>query len=237
MKEGSNSLVVTNGSGAAKGSNTTSQIHQGENSAEAMVAFMGDPYELKILNRKACETAGANTFIGCSTSSAVEMNLTTNNATSGIITWEIVYESTGVDDFLLRKFKTANEKEGEEKKPTPKYIGLGTAANNKPVTYSATSSRIRVEELEQVTYTYHIMRSEDDNRDGHKDIAVKASSTHDVGKMLRSWKDIPEVIRSPFLNSERYPPLLSPTTAPLMTPTIMKMLSKTPHTVVGEIYT
>ncbi len=196
----SNSLVVTDGSGAAKGSNTTSQIHQGENSAEAMVAFMGDPYELNILNRKACETATpGNKFIGCPATSAVETNLTTTNNTSDITTWEIVYESTGVDGFVLRKFKTANEAEGEEKKPTPKYIGLGSVANDKPVTYSSTESRIRVVELEQVTYTYHIMRSVDDNRDGHKDIAVKASSTHDVGKMLRSWTDIPGVIRSPFL--------------------------------------
>ena len=199
--DGSGNVVVTDASGAAKGSNTASQIHQGENSAEAMVAFMGDPYELKILNRKACETdISGNIYIGCPAASAVETNLTTNNnGTSDISTWEIVYESTGVDGFLLRKFKTANEKEGEEKKPTPKYIGLGTATNDKPVTYSTTESRIRVVELEQVTYTYHIMRSADVDEDGHNDIAVKASSTHDVGKMLRLWTDIPGVIRSPFL--------------------------------------
>lgn len=189
----SNSLVVTNESGAAKGSNTASQIHQGEDSPEAMVAFIGDPYELKILNRNACETAEDNTFIGCPAASSLGTTLTTNNATSDIATWEIVYESTGVDGFLLRKFKTANAAEGVETKPTPKYIGLGSAANNKPVIYSATESRIRVVELEQVTYTYHIVRND------AGDIAVKASSTHDIGKMLRSWTDIPSVIRSPFL--------------------------------------
>ena len=190
--DGSGNVVVTNGSGAAKGSNTASQIHQGENSAEAMVAFMGDPYELKILNRKACETATANRFIGCATGSTVETTGLTTGQTgsSDISKWEIVYESTGEDGFLLRQFNTVT---------APKYIGLGSDANNKPVTYSATESRIRVVELKKETYIYHIVRN-----DGG-DIAVKASSTHDVGKMLRSWTDIPDVIRSPFLNPDRYP--------------------------------
>ncbi|MBP3778737.1 MAG: hypothetical protein J6I38_06180 [Prevotella sp.] len=181
----SNSLVVTNGSGAAKGSNTASQVHQGESSAEAMVAFMGDPYELKILNRKACESASANRFIGCATSATEGTGLTTGQTgSSDISKWEIGYESTGEDGFLLRQFNTIE---------TPKYIGLGSDANNKPVTYSATSTRIKVVELEKVKYTYHIVRND------AGDIAVKASDTHDIAKKLRSWTDIPNVIRSPFL--------------------------------------
>lgn len=182
----SNSLVVTDGSGNTKGSNTASQIHQGENSPEAMVAFMGDPYELKILNRKACEDASGNKYIGCATGSTLETTGLTTDKTgsSDISTWEIVYESIGETGMLLRQFNTVS---------SPKYIGLGSAANNKPVIYSATESRISVVELEQVTYTYHIVRND------AGDIAVKASSTHDIGKMLRSWTDIPSVIRSPFL--------------------------------------
>lgn len=183
--DGSNNVVVTNESGAAKGSNTASQVHQGENSAEAMVAFMGDPYELKILNRKACESASANRFIGCATSATEGTGLTTGQTgSSDISKWEIVYESTGEEGFLLRQFNTVE---------TPKYIGLGSDANNKPVTYSTTSTRINVVELEKVKYTYHIVR----NNDG--DIAVKASDTHDIAKKLKSWTDIPNVIRSPFL--------------------------------------
>ena len=180
-----NSLVVTNGSGAAKGSNTDSQVHQGENSAEAMVAFMGDPYELKILNRKACESVPANRFIGCATSATEGTGLTTGQTgSSDISTWEIVYESTGQEGFLLRQFNTV---------ANPKYIGLGSDANNKPVTYSATESRIKVVELEKVKYTYFIVRND------AGDIAVKASDSHDIGKILRSWTDIPDIIRSPFL--------------------------------------
>ena len=181
----SDNLVVTDGDGNPKGSNTASQLHQGENSAEAMVAFMGDPYELKILNRKACETARANNFVGCATGSASDTGLSTNmTGTSDISTWEIVYESTGETGMLLRQFNTVN---------APKYIGLGSADNNKPVTYSATQSRIRVVELEKVKYYYHIVRND------AGDIAVKASDSHDVGKMLRSWTDIPDAISSPFL--------------------------------------
>ena len=186
-KDDSNDFIVTNGSGAAKGSNTASQVHQGENSAEAMVAFLGDPYELKILNRAACEgTPTGNKFIGCPAPSPVETNLTTNNATSDITTWEIVYESGGVDGFLLRQFNTV---------AAPKYIGLGAATDSKPVTYSATESRIRVVELDKKKYAFHIMRI-----DGT--MAVMATSSEEVGKRLKGdYTDIPEIIRSPYLSS------------------------------------
>ena len=190
--DGSHNLVVTNGSGAAKGSNTSSQIHDGEASPEAMVAFIGDPYRLRILNRKACETANANKYIGCANGSADNTGLSTNMGTSDISTWEIMYESTGETGMLLREYRTAAS-------ANPRYINLGSATNNKPVTYSSDSIRIRVVELEKVKYTYHIVR----NNAG--DIAVKASDSHDVGKMLRSWTDIPEIIRSPFLNPIIYP--------------------------------
>ena len=188
--DGSGNVVVTDGSGDAKGSNTPSQIHQGENSAEAMVAFMGDPYELRILNRKACETApSGNKFIGCDTGSALDIGLSTNKTTSDITTWEIVYESIGENGFLLRQFNTASS--------TPKYIGLGSAANDKPVTYSATSSRIRVVELDKKKYAFHIMR-----RDGT--MAVMATSSEEVGRALKNggdYTDIPEIIRSPYLST------------------------------------
>ena len=185
--DGDGKVVVTDDDGNPKGSNTSSQLHQGENSAEAMVAFMGDPYELKILNRKACETATTNRFIGCNTGSEVETtNLTTNNAASDITTWEIVYESIGETGMLLRQYNTA---------ATPKYIGLGDATNNKPVTYSATSSRIRVVELDKKKYAFHIMRAD-------KSIAVKATSSEEVGRALKgNYTDIPEIIRSPYLSS------------------------------------
>lgn len=162
-----------------------SDLHHGENSANAMVAFVGDPYELKIISRAASEAAGDNRYIGCATEAADGTTLNTNKTgSSDISTWEIVYESSDAGNFVLRQFNTVN---------APKYIGWSTTGN-KPVIYSSEPTRIRVVELDKVSYTYHIMRL-----DGT--IAIKATVTQDVGKALKSWLDIPTVIRSPFLST------------------------------------
>ena len=163
-----------------------SDLHQGENSADAMVAFMGDPYELKIISRAASEAVSptpSNRYIGCATGAADGATLNTNKTSSDISTWEIMYESTDLDNFVLRQFNTAAD---------PKYIGW-SSTGDKPVIYSTDSTRIRVVPLNKVPYTYYIMR----NDDGH--IAVKATVNQDIGTMLKSWQDIPDVIRSPFL--------------------------------------
>ena len=175
---GSSNLVTTNGSGATKGSD--SNVHQGEaDGTVTQVAFMGDPFELRILSRKASETATANRYIGCATDATDNTALNTNKTTSDISTWEIVDDGGYM---VLRKFGSyAN----------PMYIGMGSAANNKPVTYSSTASRIKVVELEQKEYVYHIYNTTNN-------IAVKASITQDIGKQL-NLASIPEVIRSPFL--------------------------------------
>ena len=162
-----------------------SDLHQGENSADAQVAFMGDPYELKIISRATSEAASANRYVGCATAAADGTTLNTNKTgSSDISTWEIMYESTDAGNFVLRQFNTVDN---------PKYIGWSTTGN-KPVIYSTTATRIRVVDLDKVNYTYHIMRS-----DGS--IAIKATVTQYVGKPLRSWTDIPVIIRSPFLNN------------------------------------
>lgn len=169
-----------------------SDLHQGENSADAMVAFMGDPYELKIISRAASEaattaaggsaTAAHNRYVGFATGETVGTTLKTNKTTTDSITWEIMYESTDAGNFVLRRFKTVDN---------PRYIGWSTASN-KPVIYSSDSTRIRVVDLDKVNYTYHIMRSDET-------IAIKATVTEYVGKPLQSWMDIPTIIRSPFL--------------------------------------
>ena len=175
---GSSELVTTNGSGATKGSD--SNVHQGEaDGTVTQVAFMGDPFKLRILGRKASETERDNRYIGCTTDATDNTALNTNNTTSDISTWEIVDDGGYM---VLRKFGSyAN----------PMYIGMGSAANNKPVTYSSTASRIKVVELSQKEYVYHIYNMANN-------IAVKASITQDIGKQL-ILASIPEVIRSPFL--------------------------------------
>lgn len=184
----SNSLITGSASIGSE-----SDLHYGEtcaNTANAMVAFIGDPYELKIISRAASESASANRYIGCATDAADNTTLNTDKEdTSGnIITWEMVYENTDMGNFVLRQFNTYDN---------PRYIGWNTGETNKPVVYSSktptNNNRIRVVELERVSYTYWIVRNDEG------DIAVKASASHDIGKALRSWEDIPEIIRSPFL--------------------------------------
>lgn len=161
-----------------------SNLHTGENSAEAMVAFVGDPYELRIINRAACEAAGANRYVGCATGAADGTTLTTDKTgTSDISTWEIMYESTDMENFVLRQFNTYDN---------PKYVGWDTTGE-KPVVYSETSTRIRVIDLDKVNYTYHIINSSGN-------IAIRATVSEYIGKALKDWKAIPTIIRSPFLS-------------------------------------
>lgn len=165
-----------------KGDN--SDLHQGENSAEAMVAFVGDPYRLKILNRKSCEDAPANRYVGCATGAADGTTLTTDKTGTGdISTWEIMYESTDMENFVLRQFNTYDN---------PKYVGWGTTGD-KPVIYSTDPTRIRVVDLQKVNYTYHIINSSGN-------IAIRATVSEYIGKALKDWKAIPTIIRSPFLS-------------------------------------
>ena len=165
-----------------RGSNT--DLHQGENYPESQFAFMGDPFEMKLINRLASETATANRFVGSTTDVAAPS--TFNDVATGYHDrWEIVADNiTG--SMELREFGTYD---------TPKYIGwdysntLGTGT--KPMIYADAASRIRVVDISKKTYVYHIMRS-------NGTIAAKASIDQVYGVVLR-LTTIPEIIRSPFL--------------------------------------
>ena len=185
-KEEQKNIAYNSGNDFITGSpsiGSESDLHQGENSADAMVAFMGDPYELKIISRATSEAAPGNRYIGCAEAAADGTTLNTNKTgSSDISKWEIMYESTDAGNFILRQFNTVDN---------PKYIGWSTTGT-KPVIYSTNSTRIRVVDLDKVNYTYHIMRSD-------HSIAIKATVSQYVGKPLQSWLDIPTIIRSPFL--------------------------------------
>ena len=182
----------------SSGRGSNSSLHQGENSPEAMFAFIGDPFELKIINRKAsedateaagvAETAAHNRFIGCSTNASAPAQFTAVASGSGFHDrWEIVYENTQMGTMILREMGTVE---------TPRYIGWNYSAGNKPMIYSDTANRLKVVELEKKNYVYHIVRS-----DGT--IAVKATEAQDVGKRLK-YANIPEVIRSPLIDPSVY---------------------------------
>lgn len=163
------------------GGGSNSDLHQGENSPEAMVAFIGDPFELKILNRKASETALANRYIGCASDAVDGTILSAQTGSSDISTWEIVDDISG--GMVLRQFGTNDD---------PKYIGWHYGVSGNPIIYSTTANRVKIVELEKKRYVYHIYNT--DNQ-----IAVKATALQDVGMPLSDYTDIPEIIRSPFL--------------------------------------
>jgi len=189
---------TSNSNQFSTGRGSNSDLHQGENSTEAQVAFIGDPFELKIISRKTSEdataaagvsaTAAHNRYIGCATSAANGDALTSQTGSSDISSWEIEADNVS-GTMVLRQFDTYD---------APKYIGWNYGSTGNPMSYKikasgGEASRIKVVELEKKKYLYHIVRS-----DGT--VAVKASSMQDVG--IRLDKDrIPEIISSPFVGS------------------------------------
>ena len=170
------------------GLGSNSNIHQGESEGpQTQVAFMGDPFELKIISHGASEGVG-NRYIGCATTAVDGDTLFSQNGSldgggvpEDISTWEIAYDATS-GSMVLRQYGTYDN---------PKYIGWAGSAVNKPITYSSTSTRLKVVELEKKTYVYHIYNASNQ-------IAVMASDQQDIGKPLKV-SAIPEIIRSPFL--------------------------------------
>ena len=189
---------TSNGNQFSTGRGSNSDLHQGENSAEAQVAFIGDPFELKIISRKTSEdataaegvsaTAAHNRYIGCATSAANGDALTSQIGSSDISSWEIEADNVS-GTMVLRQFNTYD---------APKYIGWNYGSTGNPMAYKVKAddgeaSRIKVVELEKKKYLYHIVRS-----DGT--VAVKASSMQDVGIRLNKAR-IPEIISSPFVGT------------------------------------
>ena len=164
------------------GLGSNSNLHQGENSAEAQVAFIGDPYELKIISRKASEDNSANRYIGCASAAADGTNLSIQTGSSDISSWEIAYDAVS-GSMILRQLGTY---------ASPMYIGWNYGASGNPVYYNTTGSRIKVVELGMKNYVYHIIN-------GTGNVAVKMTEAQDVGQPLR-LSSIPSLIRSPFLS-------------------------------------
>ena len=146
-------------------------------------AFVGDPYDLTIIGRKASETAEGVP----STLNYMKLDATLGNntafAASGT-TWGIMYDDdTGDYKDCFRLKDNSDEK----------YLHQNSTTDN-PLNGTATSSeavRITAAVLPAKPYVYYVMRL-----DGT--IAAKASGSHEPSAKL-SYNTIPEIIRSPFI--------------------------------------
>ena len=147
-------------------------------------AFVGDPYEMKIVSRKVTDDNGG-TLRYLKLNDPVTGNIT-QDATG--TAWDIVYDdNTGndADCFRLREFKSTND--------GTNYMGWNYGSGNYPLvgTTDATAARLTVIDLPTKNYVYHIMRSD-------HSIAAKATIIQEPSVKL-NYASIPEIIRSPFL--------------------------------------
>lgn len=148
-------------------------------------AFVGDPYELRVLYRDATETAPGKCYVGAATVSAG--NALGFSATDDAgYKWEIPYDDTA-GSFLLQQYGSSAN--------TPMYWQWTTASADNSVTINTTSTRVKVMKLPTFTYTYNVV-------DLAGNIAIQATAEQTIFSNLNGYASIPASIRSPFLADE-----------------------------------
>ena len=151
---------------------------------ESDFAFIGDPYELRIINRKLTVDNRGNVFVGSSSRTTNDDLTILNDPGDGTegegFKWEIPYDAIS-GNFVLREFKSSNA-----------YWNWDTGEGNNIKYSTSASTRIKVLELPKIKYVYHIINSAGNE-------AVKATESQDVGIQLQ-YSSIPEIIRSPFIH-------------------------------------
>lgn len=154
---------------------------------ESEFAFIGDPYELRIINRKLTADASANRYVG--SDSRTTGTALTNNAddTGAGYKWEIPYDET-VGSFTLREFGSTDAYWKWE-------LSEGNSIQYVTVTAPATPTRIKVMEIGKVNYTFKVI-------DLSGNIAIQATEAITPFTTLTGSANIPETIRSPFLADE-----------------------------------
>lgn len=146
-------------------------------------AFIGDPYDLKIVGRKASEDGNGNpsnlNYMKLATT------ITDNTAFDETgTTWSIMYDDDTGDHKDCFRLKDNSADNYLHQNSTTDYPLNGTATFDEAV-------RLTASELPNKSYVYHIMRL-----DGS--IAVKATGSHEPSAKL-GYNTIPEIIRSPFI--------------------------------------
>lgn len=150
---------------------------------ESDFAFIGDPYELRIINRKLTVDNSRNVFVGSSSRTTDDLTILIDpgDGTEGEgFKWEIPYDAIS-GNFVLREFKSSNA-----------YWNWNTAEGNTIQYNTSDSTRIKVMALPKIDYVYHIINSAGNE-------AVKATESQEVGIAL-NYSNIPEIIRSPFID-------------------------------------
>ena len=148
-------------------------------------AFVGDPFELKIVSRQVTDD-NSGTLRYLKLNDPVTGNIT-QDATG--TAWDVVYDDNKgdyVSCFRLREFTSTNN--------STNHLGWDYGTGNYPlkgVTTEAAATRLNVIPVPKKTYVYHIMRSD-------HSIAAKASISQDASTKL-DLAHIPSAICSPFL--------------------------------------
>ena len=163
-----------------------------EHEKESEFAFIGDPYELRIINRYLTENhpdvpegSAGNRYVG-STTKETETALTYNASDDGAgYKWEIPYDET-LGSFTLREFGSTNA-----------YWNWDTKEGNtiQYTTTDVTPTRIKVMEIGKENYTFKVV-------DLAGNIAIQATESLTPFTTLTGYANIPASIRSPFLADE-----------------------------------
>ena len=158
-----------------------------EYNKESEFAFIGDPYELRIINRQLTADASANRYVG-SSSRTTGTDLTNNASDAGAgFKWEIPYDET-LGSFTLREFGS-----------TDAYWQWSTTEGNTIQYSTSASTRIKLMEIGKVNYTFKVV-------DLAGNIAIQATAELTPFTSLTGtgvcYSLIPSAIRSPFLADE-----------------------------------
>ena len=155
---------------------------------ESEFAFIGDPYELRIICRKQTTDNSANYYVGCA-NPASSLNLDVNDSDeSSHYKWEIPYDDTS-GSFTLREMNSSN---------AYWYWDASSAGNS--LTYSTTAStRIKPMTIGKLNYTFKVV-------DLAGNIAIQATAEASPFTPLTGagvgYSMIPASIRSPYIADE-----------------------------------
>ena len=155
---------------------------------ESEFAFIGDPYELRIICRKQTTENSANYYVGCADpSSSTNLDVNASDA-SAHYKWEIPYDDTS-GSFTLREMNSEN---------AYWHWDASSAGNN--ITYSTiASTRIKPMTIGKLNYTFKVV-------DLAGNIAIQATAEATPFSPLTGtgvgYSMIPATIRSPYIADE-----------------------------------